>query len=133
LQFTNDLSKLNEFPFETSLLNPRGYSLPQNKLKKNLLEAVEEGFSSLGDSPKQAILFHLETSFEIKKDNIPANLTEFAKALEKIFGPGAFYLEKLIVKRLYEKFGLKFEEVENWDFLEYISNVKKQLQEEKEA
>jgi len=133
LQFTNDLSKLHEFPFKTSLLNPRGYSLSQNNLKKNLLEAVEEGFSSLGDSPKQAIFFHLETSFEIKKDNIPANLTEFAKALEKIFGPEAFYLEKLIVKRLYEKFGLKFEEVENWDFLEHVSNVKKQLQTEKEV
>jgi len=107
--------------------------LPQNNLKKNLLEAVEEGFSFLGDSPKQAIFFHLASSFEIKKDNIPANLTEFAKALEKIFGPGAFYLEKLIVKRLYEKFGLKFEEVENWDFLEHVSNVKKQLQTEKEV
>ena len=107
--------------------------MSQNNLKKNLLEAVEEGFSSLGDSPKQAIFFHLETSFEIKKDNIPANLTEFAKALEKIFGSGAFYLEKLIVKRLYEKFGLKFEEVENWDFLEYVSHVKKQLQMGKEV
>jgi len=107
--------------------------LSQNNLKKNLLEAVEEGFSSLGDSPKQAIFFHLETSFEIKKDNIPANLTEFANALEKIFGPGAFYLEKLIVKGLYEKFGLEFEEVENWNFLEYVSKLKKHLQVEKEV
>jgi len=101
--------------------------LPQNNLRKILLEAVEEGLSSLGDSPKKAIFFHLETSFKIKKDNIPANLTEFAKALEKIFGPGASYLEKLIVKRLYEKLGLEFEEIESWDFLEYIDNVKKHL------
>lgn len=101
--------------------------MPQNNLRKILLEAVEEGLSSLGDSPKKAIFFHLETSFKIKKDNIPANLTEFAKALEKIFGPGASYLEKLIVKRLYEKLGLEFEEIESWDFLEYIDNVKKHL------
>ncbi|MGC9345249.1 MAG: hypothetical protein ACP5ER_00445 [Candidatus Bathyarchaeales archaeon] len=101
--------------------------MPQNNLRKILLEAVEEGLSSLGDSPKKAIFFHLETSFKIKKDNIPANLTEFAKALEKIFGPGASYLEKLIIKRLYEKLGLEFEEIENWDFLEYIDNVKKHL------
>jgi hypothetical protein len=107
--------------------------LSQNNVRKILLEAVEEGLSSLGDSPKQAIFFHLETSFKIRKDNIPANLTEFAKALEKIFGPGAFYLEKLILKRLYEKFGLKFEEVENWDFLEYVNNVKKHLPVEKEV
>jgi hypothetical protein len=96
-------------------------------IRKILLEAVEEGLSSLGDSPKQAIFFHLETSFEISKDNIPTNLTEFSKALEKIFGPGALYLEKLIVKRLYEKLGLEFEEVKNWDFLEYVNNAREHL------
>lgn len=101
--------------------------MPQIKLRKILLEAVEEGLSSLGDSPKQAIFFHLETSFEISKDNIPTNLTEFSKALEKIFGPGALYLEKLIAKRLYEKLGLEFEEVKNWDFLEYVNNARERL------
>ena len=118
--------------FKDSDLKPciktlEGIHLPQNNLRKILLEAVEEGLSSLGDSPKQAIFFHLETSFKIKKDEIPANLTEFSKALEKIFGPGASYLERLIAKRLYEKLGLKFEEGENWDFLEYVDNVKKHL------
>lgn len=101
--------------------------MPQNNLRKILLEAVEEGLSSLGDSPKQAIFFHLEASFEISKDNIPANLTDFSKALEKIFGPGAVYLEKLIAKRLYEKLGLEFQEAENWDFLGYVNNAKERL------
>ena len=101
--------------------------MPKNNLRKILLEAVEEGLSSLGDSPKQAIFFHLEASFKISKDKIPANLTEFAKALEKIFGPGAPYLEKLIVKCLYEKLGLKLEEEETWNFLDYIDNAKKHL------
>lgn len=101
--------------------------MPQMNLRKILLEAVEEGLSCLGDSPKQAIFFHLETSFEISKDNIPTNLTEFSKALEKIFGPGAVYLEKLIAKRLYEKLGLEFEEAENWDFLEYVNSARERL------
>jgi len=101
--------------------------LPKNNFSEILLAAVEESLSSLGDSPKQAILFHLEVSFKIKKENIPVNLTEFAKALEKIFGPGASYLEKLIVKRLYEKLGLKFEDAESRDFLECVDNVKKLL------
>jgi hypothetical protein len=101
--------------------------LPQNDFSKILLSAVEESLSSLGDSPKQAILFHLEASFKIKKEKIPANLTEFAKALEGIFGPGASYLEKLIVKRLYEKLGLRFQNTEPLDFLECVENVKKRL------
>jgi hypothetical protein len=101
--------------------------VPPAKFEKILLVAVEEGLSSLGDSPKQAILFHLENSFEIRKNKIPTNLTEFAKALEGIFGPGASYLEKLIVKRLYEKLGLEFEEGETWNFLDYVDNAKKHL------
>jgi len=100
--------------------------LPTN-FRKILLVAVEEGLSSLGNSPKQAIFFHLEGSFKITKEDIPGNLAEFAEALEGIFGPGASYLQRLIVKHLYEKLGLKFEEEEMWNFLNYIDNAKKHL------
>jgi len=101
--------------------------LPQNNLNEIILAAVEDGLSSLGDSPKQAIIFHLETSFNIKKEQIPENLTEFTKALEKIFGPGASYLEKLIVKNLSEKLGLELESLENTDFLDSVESLKKRL------
>jgi len=101
--------------------------LPQKEFGKILLTAVEESLSSLGDSPKQAILFHLEASFKLKKESIPTNLTEFAKALEGIFGPGASYLEKLILRRLYEKLGLEFQNTEGCDFLECVENVKKHV------
>jgi len=101
--------------------------LSQNNLNDIILAAVEDGLSSLGDSPKQAIIFHLETSFNIKKEQIPENLTEFTKALEKIFGPGASYLEKLIVKNLYERFGLELESLENTDFLDSVESLKKRL------
>ena len=101
--------------------------MPQNDFSKILLAAVEESLSSLGDSPKQAILFHLESSFNIKKELIPDNITEFTKALENIFGPGAVYLEKLIVKSLYEKLGLEPEDSENVNFLERVNEVKKRI------
>ena len=102
--------------------------MPQNNFSKVLLSAVDESLASLGDSPKQAILFHLESSFKIKRECIPDNLTNFTTALEKIFGPGASYLEKLIAKRLYEKLGLDFvEEEASWSFLESVNMVQKQV------
>ena len=94
-----------------------------NNQRKILSEAIEEAISSFGDSPKQAIFFHLETSFALSKNKIPGNLPKFRKALEEIFGPGTCYLEKLIAKHLYEKLGLEFKELENWDLLEYVSKV----------
>lgn len=101
--------------------------MPQNEFSKILLSAVDESLSTLGDSPKQAILFHLETSFNIKKEAIPTNITDFAKALEEIFGPGASYLERLIVKRINEKLGLSCEDAEKMDFLDYVNQLKRHL------
>ena len=99
--------------------------MPDDDFKKILLSAVDESLSSLGDSSKQAIFYHLESSFNLKKENIPSNLTEFKYALEGIFGTGATYLEKLIAKRLCEKLGLNFDDVENLDFLNCMDAVKK--------
>jgi hypothetical protein len=103
--------------------------LPPKDFQKTFLEAVEEGLSTLGDTPKQAILFHLENTFKIKRDEIPKNLTGFQKALENIFGQGATYLERLILKRLYEKLQLEFEEPpENQpNLIDTVENIKKRL------
>ncbi|MEM3577559.1 MAG: hypothetical protein QXX51_03780 [Candidatus Bathyarchaeia archaeon] len=103
--------------------------MSQKDFQKTFLEAVEEGLLTLGNSPKQAILFHLENTFKINFEEIPQNLTEFQKALEKIFGPGATYIEKLILKRLYEKFQLEFEDSESQqlDLPDSVENLKKRL------
>ena len=98
--------------------------MTKSEFNNILLSAVDESLCLLGDSSKQAILLHLETSFQVKEENIPSNLTEFKKALDSIFGPGADYLEKIIVRRLHEKLGLRFEEGKNTDFLEYVEIAK---------
>ena len=84
--------------------------LPGNpEFKEFVLEAIDEGLSSLGDSSKQAIYYHLEKNFRIKQMDIPNKIEEFANAIEKIFGDGAKLLEIQIMKRLYEKVGHTFE------------------------
>jgi len=105
----------------------------KRSFEKLLLEAVDEGLSSLGMSSKQAIYFHLEKSFNIKKKEVPYKNKAFAKAIEKIFGLGANFLEILIMKRLYEKIGGVFE----WDasidfaFAEYVAAAKRSFLEKK--
>lgn len=99
----------------------------QNSFRQILLAAIEEGLSTLGDSPKQAILFHLEETFKIKKEQIPDRIEEFKGALEKIFGPGATYLENIIVKRVYEKLSLEHEEPKDQDFLDSVESLKKRI------
>jgi hypothetical protein len=36
-----------------------------------LLEAIDEGLSSLGESVRQSVYFHLQKSFHISREEIP--------------------------------------------------------------
>jgi len=91
---------------------------------KLFIEAVDEGLDVLGESGRQMIFFHLEKSCSIKRHEIPKKPEAFAAGLEKIFGAGASVLEKLIVKSLYSKLGLKYEDKEKCPFADYVNDVK---------
>jgi hypothetical protein len=77
--------------------------LSKSDFENFLLEAVDESLSSLGESSKQAIYYHLEKSFNVKKQEIPLKVEAFIAALERIFGLGADFIESLIMARLDEK------------------------------
>ena len=98
--------------------------------EKLLLEAVDECLSSLGESSKQAIYFHLEKGFNIKKQEIPRKIEAFALAMEQLFGTGANFLEALFLKTLYEKTGLTNKEnsVKGLTFTETVAAVKQTME-----
>ncbi len=91
--------------------------------EKLLLEAVDEGLSSLCSSSKQTIYFLLKNTFNISRRDIPYKIEEFADALEKIFGLGAKPIEILMIRRLDEKVGRVVEYLQHKDlvFAEYIA------------
>ena len=76
---------------------------------KMLGEAIDEAFSSLGESARDAIYFHLEKSFGIRNSEIPYRIDDFSNALEKIFGPGARHLEIMFMKNLYAKVKIDYQ------------------------
>jgi len=91
---------------------------------KLFIEAVDEGLGTLGESGRHMIFFHLDKSYSIKKHEIPKKPEAFARGLEKVFGVGASVLERLIVKSLYSKLGLEYEDVESRLFVDYVNHVK---------
>lgn len=93
--------------------------------QKLFLEAVDGAFSSLGESAKQAIYFHLENKFKISRDQIPCRLEDFETGLENIFGIGTRFLEILIMKKLYETVEpkgrtLRWDEGKEFRFADYV-------------
>jgi len=91
---------------------------------KLFIEAVDEGLDVLGESGRQTIFFHLEKSCSVKRHEIPKKPEAFAAGLEKIFGAGASVIEKLIVKSLYSKLGLEYEDKEERPFADYVNALK---------
>lgn len=99
-----------------------------------LLEAVDEQLTSLGESSKQALYFHLEKGFNIRKDEIPYKTEAFVTAMEKIFGLGADYLEILIMRSLHDKIGERVDlDRTTLTFLEYVKAAKRSYNEKKKA
>jgi len=90
-----------------------------------LLSAIDEALSSLGESAKQSIYFHIETS-NVTRNKISENLQGFQGGLERIFGVGARFIEILIMKNLYAKIGqpLIVEKSDQLEFIEYVNAAK---------
>jgi len=109
--------------------------LSRKDFDKLLLEAVDEGLSSVGESSKQAIYFHLEKSFSIKREEIPCKIEVFEHSIERIFGLGADFLEVLIMKRIHEKVGgrFKWRRSQDFTFAEYVAAARRSYLARKET
>jgi len=100
--------------------------------EKTLLEAVDHALLSLGESPRQAIYYHLNRSFRLQREEIPEDTNEFSQALNTIFGPGAEVIEKIIVRNLYSKLDLNFEEKTCFQFVDYVSMARSLMKREQQ-
>jgi hypothetical protein len=91
-----------------------------------IIEAVDEIFSSFGQSCKRAIYFQLENTFKIKKQEIPLKIEDFANAIEHIFGIGAKFIEMKIIEGLHEKTQdfMYFPRKEELIFTEYLASLR---------
>jgi len=110
--------------------------LTEKAFQKCFLEAVDAAFSSLGDSAKQSIYYHLESKFMIPRDEIPCRVEDFETGLEKIFGVGTRFLEVLIMKKLHENIGpemdvLKWDESKEFKFIDYVKAAERNFSQKK--
>jgi hypothetical protein len=100
-------------------------SLTEKAFHRLLLGAVDSTLSSLGESARQSVYFHLEEKFDITRDEIPGRIEDFDHGLERIFGVGTRFLEVLIMKKLYEEMGsrgkvLRLDQGKEFRFVDYV-------------
>lgn len=105
---------------------------------KLLLEAVDSALSSLGESARQSVYFHLEKKFDITRDKIPSRVEDFDRSLERIFGGGTRFLEILIMKKLYEEMGstrkvLRMDSNGEFKFVDYVKAAERAYSQSRKA
>ena len=94
------------------------------EVSRVLLEAVDEGLLVPGEIVRAAIYERLERSYQIKRGEIPEKLETFHRALQDLLGGGGKVMEMLIVRNLYRRLGLSFEEHDGWTLVDYVNHAK---------
>jgi nucleoside-diphosphate-sugar epimerase len=124
MMLKESLSEMSEIQFGKKKSGSR-----KDNFEKLLTEAVDNAFSSLGDSCKQAIYFHLKDCYNISKQEIPYRIRDFADAIEDIFGVGARLIEIEIMKALYGRVQNfeHFPEQEDLSFANYVETLRRFL------
>jgi len=88
-----------------------------------LLETMDDVLKQVfGEEPAKVILKHIKKRYSLEEE-IPERVDVFSDALCKILGSGSVLIENLILKSLYSKLELKFEEKEGYEFSDYIKEL----------
>jgi len=104
-------------------LSGRSLSFPQT-----LLESIDEGLSVLGNEPREAVYQFLRTICSLPREDIPDHVPEFAAGLRRALGGASKVIERLILRRLFEKTGSSFRDVPDTDFNEYVLDAKRRFE-----
>lgn len=93
-----------------------------------LLECVDEGLSVLGNEPCQALYQYLLTICSLPREEIPNRVADFAAGLRKSLGGASKVIERIILRRLFQKTGSSFRETMDTEFTEYVADAKRRYE-----
>jgi len=97
---------------------------PSRDVADSLVQAVDEALLVLGEIVRTAIYERIERSYQVKREEILEKLETFHRALQDLLGVGGKVMEKLIVRNLYRRLGLSFENHDGWTLVDYVNHAK---------
>jgi biotin-(acetyl-CoA carboxylase) ligase len=96
------------------------------KINAILFEAVNEALKQVFREEGTKLIYdYLENNCHLKREEIAKKTRDFSAGLQRLLGSGALVVEKLILRNLYSKFGLKIREQEGYEFSDYIEELMK--------
>jgi hypothetical protein len=93
-----------------------------------LLDSIDEGLSVLGNEPREAVYQFLRTILSLSREDIPDHVPDFAAGLKKALGGASKVIERVVLRKLFEKTGSNFREVPDMDFNDYVQEAKRRFE-----
>ena len=81
-----------------------------------LLESIDEGLSVLGNEPCQALYQYLLTICSLPREEIPGRVSDFVAGLRKSLGGASKVIERIILRKLFQKTGSSVRETIDTEF-----------------
>ncbi len=92
------------------------------------LDCVDEGLSVLGDEPRLAVYQYLSTICSLQREDIPDKVAEFAAGLKKALGGASRVMERIILRKLFQRLGSSFREVSDLEFADYVGDARRRFE-----
>lgn len=92
-----------------------------------LLEAIDDSLSVLGDEPRRALYQYLATMHSLDREDIPEKLEDFSEGLKKALGSASLVIQRIILRKLFQKLGSSFRESPQLDFVDYIEDARRRF------
>src|SRR6266852_3755729 len=93
-----------------------------------LLECIDEGLSVLGNEPQHALYQYLLTICSLPREEIPSRVEDFVAGLRKSLGGASKVIERIILRKLFQKTGSSFRETIDTEFTEYVADAKRRYE-----
>lgn len=95
------------------------------RLDDLLLDMVDGAMKRVfREAGAKVIYDYMEHSSSLRREEIAEKTDVFSVDLKRLLGSGAFVIERLILKNLYSRLGLKFKEKEGHGFSDYIKELR---------
>lgn len=112
-----------------STRRPEGLTLSAKPQVFNqlLLEAIDDSLSVLGEEPKGALYQYLATMHSLNREDIPDKLDEFSGGLKKALGGASSVIQRIILRKLFQKLGSNFREAPELEFVDHVKDAKRRF------
>jgi hypothetical protein len=100
----------------------------KSEFDESLINVVDEELKKIfGEMATLIIYGYLENNLSLKQEDIPHKIEVFAKGLDSFLDSGAKVIQQVIIKNLYANFGEEYKPKEDYDFVEYVNELKNRL------